>query len=387
MSRFFNPRIKPNLLSRAAALLLGAVLLLPAPLRAADAPAATPPPAPASTPAADPIRTELDKAKAAADASLADARAALLVAFDERIKAVAATGDLDGVKAVTAEKTAFDLRGTPPASPAMKLALGRYNRAVAEVRGRTKLAYDSAIREYTRALKVDQATAVQSELKAFLAGESAGAASPLDGAILVLTFDRDTVTEKDGRLIVHDQSARKNDAIVQGASLTGGRPGLGLALDFSRESSLRTTANVGITGAQPRTLAFWVNNKTHPTSEQRPLLGWGTNADGKQFHVGMYKSSFSLWAYGWGNDWVPNIPPAKQWQHHAITYDGKTLRWYVDGVLLPNSTVHNYNTADSELKLSPPFLGQIDEIVLIPRALTDDQIAALAKLSRSKSSP
>ncbi len=89
---------------------------------------------------------------------------------------------------------------------------------------------------------------------------------------------------------------------------------------------------------------------------------------------------------------------ASGWQHVTGTYDGTTLRLYVDGVLrasatrsisgsLPNSRGWNIGDASPETNASwqnlggsprnAAFNGRIDELQLYDRALTADEVGAL----------
>jgi hypothetical protein len=119
----------------------------------------------------------LDDAKASYLQTLSEARKQLSAAFDPAIKQVAATGDLNAVKLLMAEKQAFEADQTPPESEAMQAAATAYQTARAAARDKLLAAYDAQIAELTKALKIDEASTLDAEKKAFQeTGQLPGAA-------------------------------------------------------------------------------------------------------------------------------------------------------------------------------------------------------------------
>jgi hypothetical protein len=121
----------------------------------------------------DAIRTELEKAKKVRGEADAKARAGFLAAFDDAIKTVAGLGDLDGVKALQAEKKAFEESGKLPASARVGTAGGEYQKAAKAALAALEKAYDQAIKDSTKALKIEQAEAIRAEWKENQAPNSA----------------------------------------------------------------------------------------------------------------------------------------------------------------------------------------------------------------------
>lgn len=116
----------------------------------------------------DPIRKEVDKARAARADAEAKAAAAMNAAFDEAIKTVAGLGDLDGVKTLQTEKKAFQESGKVPTSTKVRIAAAEYQKAIRTAQAALEKAYDQAIKESTKALKIEQAEALRAELKALM---------------------------------------------------------------------------------------------------------------------------------------------------------------------------------------------------------------------------
>jgi hypothetical protein len=125
------------------------------------------------------IAATLKQAKAAHEQGIADAKATLLGAIDAHINAAAGAGDLKTVTALRSAKAAAAVDGTIPADvkdPAILAAKTRYDVTARGVNANLSAAYQAAIREYTRAQKIDEAQAVQAEFEASPLGRPAAAA-------------------------------------------------------------------------------------------------------------------------------------------------------------------------------------------------------------------
>lgn len=119
------------------------------------------------------ILRSLEDAKAAYKGGTDSSRAALLTAFDEVTKSIAQSGDLDGVKAVRAERTAFEEKGTLPTSQRMRAASNEYQRSIRQSAATMSKGYEDTIKELTKLLAIEQAEKVQAEFKEFEARKGA----------------------------------------------------------------------------------------------------------------------------------------------------------------------------------------------------------------------
>lgn len=124
----------------------------------------------ASPLAADGIKDELDAARKLHQDTTEKADAALLAGFDEQVKAVAATGNIDEVKIIIEQKGAFKATRKRPASGFMKGALARYDQTIKSSNAALISAHEKSIADYTKALKVDDAGQVKAQLAQFKAG-------------------------------------------------------------------------------------------------------------------------------------------------------------------------------------------------------------------------
>jgi hypothetical protein len=109
----------------------------------------------------------IDAALAAAKKVHAEASAAataeLQAAIVAAIKIAADRGDLATVKALDADGKALAADGTLPVSPQVRASVGRYETSLKAAGGRLDAAYAEAIREHTKMLNVDGATALERE--------------------------------------------------------------------------------------------------------------------------------------------------------------------------------------------------------------------------------
>lgn len=221
-----------------------------------------------------------------------------------------------------------------------------------------------------------------------------GAAYPR-GTVLAMSFDEAAVMEKEGKTYVKDLSGNENHALLEGGEWVGGQRGQALLLGDPVTSpaahrrkakrpppagegdSLTTVRNVGIQGSRPRSVVFWC--KVHAHGKMGAFMGWGSNHTAGQFGVGTYEQYWFLWSYGYGHDWKTASPvDSPRWHHQAVIYDGKTARWFTDGVEAGKGFVHAYQTADTPLRLRGQiWVYAIDELILVNRALGEKEIKLL----------
>src|SRR5262249_55205185 len=95
----------------------------------------------------------------------------------------------------------------------------------------------------------------------------------------------------------------------------------------------------------------------------------------------------------WGGAFFAAIdpPPGNQWLHFGYTFDGKTNRLYLNGVLKDSSTASPLKGAVKRFEFgrwggsrpgSPAnghFAGILDEVRLYDRPLSDSEVQVLAK--------
>lgn len=161
-----------------------------------------------------------------------------------------------------------------------------------------------------------------------------------------------------------------------------GLPGRTVLLDGVNDY-LVSNANVNITGSQPRTLEFWF--KKNSSAINSHIVGWG-QAHNLNAPFGLYIANNSLMFYAWGtSDYNTGYTIDNNWHHYAATYDGTTVRTYVDGRPTPTpSAARTLNTVNSKLYMGvredfDPVTyvgGRLDEVRVWSRELDSCEIQA-----------
>lgn len=207
--------------------------------------------------------------------------------------------------------------------------------------------------------------------------------SPAEGLVLSLNFD-----EASGDAI--DASGLGHVGTLQGAVRVAGLRGNALSFDGVDDMvSVASTAALEMTGAV--TLQAWVN----PTA----LQDWDTIMLKQRGSI--EDQSYSLYAHDGGAGGAP-VPAGNigqngvhqnlrgtsslgigVWTHVAMTYDGTTMRLYIDGVEVSNRALTGPISVDggplgiggNTAFAGEFFAGLIDEVRIYNRALTAAEIA------------
>jgi len=126
----------------------------------------------------DPIGAELDRLKGLYAEAVNREKTTVDAAFEAAIKAAATAGDLDTVEVLTAERKAFSTGGKLPASQSMGEAIRAYRRKKMHFNSTMLLAYDKAVKQYTQQLKIEEATQVREQSRAFAEAANSEFARP-----------------------------------------------------------------------------------------------------------------------------------------------------------------------------------------------------------------
>jgi len=111
--------------------------------------------------AEDPIKAELDKARAAHSEELGAAKTKLVAAMEAKLREVAAKGDLDNAKMIKSQKELFEKDGTLPMASMIARAKGDYESDLRAARVSLRKALEKAKGDYTKAIKLDEAGALK----------------------------------------------------------------------------------------------------------------------------------------------------------------------------------------------------------------------------------
>ena len=138
-------------------------------------------------------------------------------------------------------------------------------------------------------------------------------------------------------------------------------------------------------GDEARTVALWVrpinNNNTWS------MLQFGTgDCTGKMWGVGRRNGKLVLW--GGCKDWVSNLSiPVNEWSFVVVRYNGNKVRGYVNGAW-QETTLNGFitqisdlfvgaETTDNGASFRSHFTGDIDDVAVWNKALTNTEILAL----------
>jgi len=186
-----------------------------------------------------------------------------------------------------------------------------------------------------------------------------------------------------------------NDGTVSGATYIDGRDGRGLSFDGSNDYVDFGTSN-DFKSTEEITLSAWVNIGEFAT--WRSFVGslWDTGSTESGYYlgtggtanaVGFYLKTENMAGNNWGNAVVSNLE-LDTWYHLVGTYDGQTIKLYVDGQLVAsdNETGNlDYTPETNGLFLGRYyddnedfyFDGSIDEVRFYNRAITLEEVGTL----------
>ena len=170
-------------------------------------------------------------------------------------------------------------------------------------------------------------------------------------------------------------------------------PGLAGALATDPDTAQDANGSCCLVNARPalaygnvaRSVEGWIMPRDNT---YRYLAGWGRSGDDQTFAVGVDPSHIGVTAYN--DDRSFTLPAAinvrdGSWHHVVVTYDGTTLRAYLDGLTLGSRTfARPLNTVDNGgLYVGAAYEGRgyqiyggVDEVAVYARALTAAQVAA-----------
>lgn len=191
-----------------------------------------------------------------------------------------------------------------------------------------------------------------------------------------------------------------NNGALRGGLFTPGVVGLGLSLD-GQDDYVRVTDAVdnSLDTISDFTIDAWINPQSiagqqRTIVQKRPLAG---NAD---VSYGLFLETDGKLAFTSrqnGGDFrtvVSNATiPLNEWSHIAVTIKGKSLQFYIDGVI-DTALPYDYSrpSTNGPLTLGSTiidgasvnhFHGEIDEVQLIRRALTSQEIQGIANADRA----
>ena len=134
------------------------------------------------------------------------------------------------------------------------------------------------------------------------------------------------------------------------------------------------------TGNSPRSLALWIKNNRGPVKDNIHIFNHGPLEKAKPFGLMEASGNWRFFDLNGGLD--SERASDKGWHHHAITFDGDSIRYYLDGNKIAE-VQRKLSTESGVVKiggLGDPksnFIGVLDEIYFFDVALSDTQVKQL----------
>jgi hypothetical protein len=196
--------------------------------------------------------------------------------------------------------------------------------------------------------------------------------------------------------VAHDSSGHGHDGFY-GANVILGQTGLvgeGFAVRFdgSADASpadyVRVLENADLQPSSSVTIECWAM----PTSGDAILVMYGMGDASKPFPYALFLAGATVAANWAGSTPFPyvstDVPPRGVKHHLVAVYDGASLRFYRDGVVIGTAAASgplgDYDTVNglgigSDFQVQgtdPRFVGVIDEVAVYSTPLTSQQVAA-----------
>jgi len=175
-------------------------------------------------------------------------------------------------------------------------------------------------------------------------------------------------------------------AVTDGAPTYGIRPGAGGAYTFTGSNPLSVPDYKGINGAGARSVALWLNT---PEPALAGLVHWGASGSFSRSSFKMNKNTGTIrFEYqGGGHNGVTNVADGT-WHHVAYTYDGDTIKLYVDGVedfTISGKVLKTGASGETDVFIGSQaggskFIGQMDDVRVFDVMLTPEEVKILSEI-------
>jgi len=209
-----------------------------------------------------------------------------------------------------------------------------------------------------------------------------------EGAVLVLTFEKTTLTASGLKVYIVDASRKRHRGLLTGGILTAGKAGRAMKFTGNTHIDFGNPKALQITGGQ--TICMWLN-PANLTNRQNPInKAYG----GEGTWTLETHGAINYWCGSSGKNASPYTgyamtKPVKpgQWAHVASVRDTKTgkVTWYKDGKPVSSRTL-KYPAAASKYPLLigtgyvSSYQGLMDELAIFNRALDAREIGAIYQM-------
>ncbi len=193
----------------------------------------------------------------------------------------------------------------------------------------------------------------------------------------------------------NDSAGGHNGTANGGPTYALGKIGQAISLDGVDDHVV--VGSVGISGIAPRTISGWAKATATTWPAWINIFGFtGPSGNNGHFDIELVGNSGTVSTLGWYGlhvyGWERNILPVdSDWHHLAASYDGTTIKWYGDGLLI-GSANRVLNTPDNvhvgkRQDNTNFFPGLVDEVQIYSRVLSDAEVAGLAGMTKPFDKP
>lgn len=162
---------------------------------------------------------------------------------------------------------------------------------------------------------------------------------------------------------VKDSTSNQNHLVMSGSMPSGALVDvkLGKGINFDGSNDVLTSQNnLGISGATSRTVSMWAK----PTTGNKNVIGWGVNSTAQHYDHIFYTNKVMVHWNGGGNDNLAQAPSytAGTLFHSYSTYNGSTIRSYVNTTAGTDKSSTSVNTTDGVLRIGAGTYTALDRI-------------------------
>ena len=172
--------------------------------------------------------------------------------------------------------------------------------------------------------------------------------------------------------------------VVENSAIT---PNFDKAIDFiSSSTQYVDLTNTGFpTGNAARTMSAWIKSDSTGQNNEQGILRYGTKSTRQLFMMSLAASNGQLRVTTYGDDLTYTTADLRDdaWHYVALTYDGTSIKGYVDGSYVGVETNTLVNTTDNSPAIGDwnnsgfTFNGAISNVLLYTETLTDANIVTL----------
>lgn len=182
-----------------------------------------------------------------------------------------------------------------------------------------------------------------------------------------------------------DKGLQNITAVSDGAEQYDIRPGGGGAYVCSGSNPLTIPGYTGVNGAGSRSVALWINTTHEGTSG---LVHWGASGTFSRSSFKMQNTGVLRYEYQGGGHNGSTVVNDGTWHHVAYTYDGDTIKLYVDGIedfTISGKTLRTGETGETDVNIGSQlggsiFQGKMDDVRIFDTVLTPEEVLILSQI-------